>query len=183
MTSLLVKPCSLLCKKSSFRTPVPFSVGALNLQRTSHVLGRGHRVCPGRSRTPVRASSDDGKEVVYNKEFGYSRKDVLIITFGLIALGYALYYGLQAMGMEAGYAGNWVQLIIFMGICVGWISTYIYRVATKQMTYVKQLEQYEEAVMQKRVEEMTEAEMAELANEVEADRQRRRAGRAAPKLE
>jgi hypothetical protein len=30
------------------------------------------------------------------------------------------------------------------------------------MTYVKQLEQYEEAVMRKRVEEMTEEEMAEL---------------------
>jgi len=28
-------------------------------------------------------------------------------------------------------AGNWVQLIIFMGICVGWVSTYVYRVATK----------------------------------------------------
>lgn len=33
--------------------------------------------------------------------------------------------------MEAGYAGNWVQLIIFMGVCVGWVSTYVYRVATK----------------------------------------------------
>lgn len=33
---------------------------------------------------------------------------------------------------------------------------------SQQMTYVKQLEQYEEAVMRKRVEEMTEEEMAEL---------------------
>lgn len=32
----------------------------------------------------------------------------------------------------------------------------------QQMTYVKQLEQYEEAVMRKRVEEMTEEEMAAL---------------------
>ncbi|KAG2422466.1 hypothetical protein HXX76_015990 [Chlamydomonas incerta] len=76
-------------------------------------------------------------------------------------------------------AGNWVQLIIFMGICVGWVSTYIFRVATKQMTYVKQLEQYEEAVMRKRVEEMTEAELEALAGEVDADKQRKAAARAA----
>lgn len=98
--------------------------------RTFEVHMYSSRTCQARAKTLVRASKDD-KEVQYNTEFGYSRKDVLLITFGLVALGYALYYGLQATGMEAGYAGNWVQLIIFMGICVGWISTYVYRVATK----------------------------------------------------
>lgn len=49
-----------------------------------------------------------------NTEFGYSRKDILLIGAGLIALGYAMYYGLQAAGMEAGMAGNWVQLTIFL---------------------------------------------------------------------
>lgn len=47
------------------------------------------------------------------------------------------------------------------------------------MTYVKQLEQYEEAVMRKRVEEMTEAELEQLASEVDADKQRKAAARAA----
>lgn len=46
--------------------------------------------------------------------------------------------GLQALGMDAGMAGNWVQLVIFLGICIGWVSTYLYRVATKNMTYVRQ---------------------------------------------
>lgn len=111
------------------------------------------------------------------KEFGYTRKDVMIITFGLIALGYAMYYGLQAMGMEPGYAGNWVQLTIFLGICIGWVSTYLYRVATKQMTYVKQLEQYEQAVMKKRLEEMTEDELSGLLDETEEEKKRRAARR------
>jgi len=71
------------------------------------------------------------RKVVYNTEFGYSRKDIFLIGGGLIGLGYAMYYGLQAMGMDAGIAGNWVQAIIFLGICVGWVSTYLYRVATK----------------------------------------------------
>ena len=29
------------------------------------------------------------------------------------------------------FEGNWVQLIIFVGICIGWVSTYVWRVATK----------------------------------------------------
>ena len=30
-----------------------------------------------------------------NTEFGYSRKDIILLGAGLIAFGYALYYGLQ----------------------------------------------------------------------------------------
>jgi hypothetical protein len=83
--------------------------------------------------TKATSGSEDGKTpgVVYSKEFGYSRKDIILIGAGLIGLGYAMYYGLIATGMEPGFAGNWVQMIIFLGICVGWISTYLFRVATK----------------------------------------------------
>ncbi len=55
---------------------------------------------------------------------------------GLFGIGYAMYYGLQATGMEPGYAGNWVQLIMVMFLCVGWVSTYVFRVATKVRTWV-----------------------------------------------
>ena len=50
-----------------------------------------------------------------NTEFGYSRKDVVLIGVALTGGGYALYYGLQAGGMEAGYAGNWVQVCLCVG--------------------------------------------------------------------
>lgn len=73
--------------------------------------------------------------------------------------------------MDAGMAGNWVQLIIFLGICIGWVSTYIWRVANKQMTYVKQLEDYEEAVMKKRLEEMPEAEYEKMMAEIEKEKE------------
>lgn len=79
----------------------------------------------------VRAEPAEERKVTYNTEFGYSRKDVLIIIVALIAVGVLMYEGLQATGMSAGMAGNWVQLIIFLGICVGWVSTYLYRVANK----------------------------------------------------
>ncbi|KAG1660210.1 hypothetical protein FOA52_005079 [Chlamydomonas sp. UWO 241] len=130
----------------------------------------GLRTTPAARRVaPLRATDDKQPTVVYNKQFGYSRKDILLIGVGLGAFGYAAYYGLQATGVEPGMAGNFVQLGVFLGICVFWVSTYVYRVATKQMTYVKQLEQYEEAVMQKRVEEMTDEEMTEMINEVERE--------------
>ena len=32
--------------------------------------------------------------------------------------------------------GNYAQLIIFVGLCFGWIGSYLFRVATKQMTCV-----------------------------------------------
>jgi hypothetical protein len=81
-------------------------------------------------RTRVHAEPDN-KSVQYNTEFGYSRKDVIIIGVGLVAFGYALYYGLQALGVEQLTAGNVTQLIIFVGLCVGWIGSYVYRVANK----------------------------------------------------
>ena len=83
--------------------------------------------------TVVRAEPDDSS-VQYNKEFGYSRKDVILIGVGLVAFGYALYYGLQAAGVEQLTAGNVTQLIIFVGLCVGWIGSYVYRVANKVRT-------------------------------------------------
>jgi hypothetical protein len=67
----------------------------------------------------------------YASQFGYTRKDVLLLGFGIIAFGYALYYGLQAAGVDALMAGNFVQLFIFLGIGVGYISTYLFRVANK----------------------------------------------------
>jgi hypothetical protein len=47
------------------------------------------------------------------------------------------------------------------------------------MTYVKQLEQYEEAVMRKRMDEMTEAEVAQLVAEAEEETSARAAARKA----
>ena len=66
-----------------------------------------------------------------NTEFGYSRKDVIIIGFAFLGLGYAMYYGLQAFGMEAGMAGAWVQLVVTLTMMIGWLASYLFRVANK----------------------------------------------------
>lgn len=121
-----------------------------------------------------RAQGDDEKNVTYNDQFGYSRKDIILIGVGLIGMGFFLNWLLQSVfQMDAIMAGNYAQLIIFVGLCVGWIGSYLFRVATKQMTYAKQLEDYEEAVMQKRLEELPEAELENIMESIEEEKRRR----------
>ena len=50
-----------------------------------------------------------------------------------------------------------------------WGSTYIFRVATKDMTYAKQLKDYEDAVIQKRLEELDEDEVQALVEDIERE--------------
>lgn len=52
------------------------------------------------------------------------------------------------MGVDPLQAGNAVQLILVLGLTLGWISTYIFRVGNKEMTYAQQLRDYESQVMQ-----------------------------------
>lgn len=125
-------------------------------------------------RLVCRAQGDDEKNVTYNDQFGYSRKDIILIGVGLIGMGFFLNWLLQSVfQMDAIMAGNYAQLIIFVGLCVGWIGSYLFRVATKQMTYAKQLEDYEEAVMQKRLEELPEAELENIMESIEEEKRRR----------
>ena len=52
--------------------------------------------------------------------------------------------------MDPLQAGNVVQLLVVLGMTVGWISTYMFRVANKDMTYAHQLRDYEKQVMEVR---------------------------------
>ncbi|KAJ1394245.1 hypothetical protein SESBI_34348 [Sesbania bispinosa] len=69
-------------------------------------------------------------------------------------------------------AGNVVQLVLVLGLTIGWISTYIFRVSNKEMTYAQQLRDYESKVMEKRLESLTEAELQALIAEVEEEKSR-----------
>ncbi|KAJ9141557.1 hypothetical protein P3X46_032082 [Hevea brasiliensis] len=111
-------------------------------------------------------SSDQGKQT----PFGYTRKDVLLIGIGVTVLGIGLKSGLEFAGVDPLQAGNVVQLVLVLGLTVGWISTYIFRVSNKEMTYAQQLRDYENKVMQKRLEGLTEAELAALLEEVEEEK-------------
>ena len=121
----------------------------------------------GRDATHVaRASSggDDGEKA----PFGYTRADVMLIGGGVTGAGFAAYYGLQSFGgMDATKAGNAVQLTFVLGLTLVWIASYVLRVFNKDMTYVKQLKDYEDAVMQKRLEEMPAGELEKMMDDLD----------------
>lgn len=152
-------------------------------RKSNHVVTRGrHTLCRSSNNNDNTNTKDRVTEngVPYNDQFGYSRKDIILIGVGLIGTGFLLNWVLQSVfQMDPIMAGNYAQLIIFVGLCVGWIGSYLFRVATKQMTYAKQLEEYEEAVMQKRLEELPESELENIMERIEQEeeeKKRRRQG-------
>lgn len=97
------------------------------------------------------------------------RLDVVLIGIGLFVAGGILYWLFQLVGLDHLDAGIWTQLILVIGIIV-WLLTYLYRALTHTMTYNQQLKEYEDAVLQKRLEAMTPEELAALQAEVEAEK-------------
>lgn len=97
------------------------------------------------------------------------RIDVISIGIGVFAAGGIIYLVLKFAGLDSLNAGVWSQ-VIFLGGLIAWIITYLTRVLTKNMTYNQQLEDYEEAVLRKRLEEMSPEELEKLQAEVEAEK-------------
>jgi len=97
------------------------------------------------------------------------RIDVIGIGIGIFAAGGISYLLLQVAGLDNLKAGIWSQLLLVGGL-VGWLLTYLFRVGTNQMTYNQQLKDYQDAVLQKRLEEMSPEELAQLQAEIERER-------------
>jgi hypothetical protein len=98
------------------------------------------------------------------------RIDVIGIGIGIFLIGGGLYVGLRVAGLDTLSAGVWSQVIFIAGL-IGWVFTYLFRVVTQNMTYSQQLEDYKEAVLQKRLEEMTPEELARLEAEIAAEKE------------
>jgi Protein of unknown function (DUF3007) len=98
------------------------------------------------------------------------RIDVLGIGLGVFVAGGGLYLLLQGVGLDGISAGIWSQALLVGGL-VGWVLSYVLRVVTQNMSYNQQLKDYEDAVLQKRLEEMSPEELAQLQAEVEQERQ------------
>lgn len=95
------------------------------------------------------------------------RIDALGIGLGVFVAAGLVYVALQLTGLDGINAGIWTQALLVLGL-IGWSLTYLVRVGTKNMTYNQQLKDYEEAVMQKRLEEMSPEELAQLQQEIES---------------
>ena len=97
------------------------------------------------------------------------RIDALGIGLGVFVTAGLVYLALQIFGLDGIDAGIWTQALLVVGL-VGWSLTYLFRVGSKNMTYNQQLKDYGEAVMQKRLEEMSPEEIAQLQQEIEREK-------------
>lgn len=97
------------------------------------------------------------------------RIDVIGIGFGMFLAGSILYVLLEKTGLDSASAGIWSQAILVGGL-VGWLITYLFRVATSNMTYGKQRREYEDAVFTKRLESMTPEEIERLQAEIDREK-------------
>jgi membrane protein implicated in regulation of membrane protease activity len=95
--------------------------------------------------------------------------DVILIGVGIFLAGGGAYFALQAFGLDSTNAGIWSQAVLVTGILV-WSLTYLFRVSTGNMTYQQQLKNYEEAVLQKRLEELTPEELTQIQAEIQQEK-------------
>ena len=96
------------------------------------------------------------------------RIDALGISLGVFVATGLIYVILQVLGIDSINAGIWTQTLLVMGL-IGWSLTYLLRVSSKNMTYNQQLKDYEEAVIQKRFEEMSPEDLNKLQQEIEQE--------------
>jgi hypothetical protein len=98
------------------------------------------------------------------------RIDAIGIGLGIFSAGGLVYLLLQLAGLDSLNAGIWSQALLVGGL-VGWLLTYLFRAVSHNMTYHKQREQYEEAYLQKRLEELSPEELAKIQAEIEQEEQ------------
>lgn len=89
------------------------------------------------------------------------RIDAIGIALGVFLAGGLGYLGLQLVGLDGQHAGIWSQVLLVFGL-LGWLATYLFRAGGQKMTYHQQREQYEQAFLQKRLDELSPAELAKL---------------------
>ncbi|MEM6614039.1 MAG: DUF3007 family protein [Cyanobacteria bacterium P01_C01_bin.72] len=97
------------------------------------------------------------------------RIDALGIGLGVFVAAGLFFVALQLFGLDGINAGIWTQVALVV-MLVGWSLTYLFRVGNKNMTYNQQIRDYKEAVMQKRLEEMSDEELAELQRQIEQEK-------------
>jgi Protein of unknown function (DUF3007) len=97
------------------------------------------------------------------------RIDVFAIGLAIFLLGGLGYIVLQAVGLDNINAGIWSQVVLIL-VILGWSGTYLFRVSSKNMTYDQQRAEYEQAVLQKRLDDLTPEELEKLQAEIAAEK-------------
>ncbi|KKJ00411.1 DUF3007 family protein [Prochlorothrix hollandica] len=97
------------------------------------------------------------------------RIDAIGIGLGLLLGGGVLYLVFQQLGYDSINAGLWSQGLLVVGL-LGWVGTYLFRVATQTMTYSQQWRNYEQAALQRHLESLSPEELSKLQAEVDREK-------------
>jgi Protein of unknown function (DUF3007) len=98
------------------------------------------------------------------------RIDVIGIGLGALVAGGLVYVFFRGAGFDTVSAGIWSQ-VIFFGAMMGWVVTYLTRVLKGTMTYNQQVQDYEDAFLQQRLDAMSPEELAQLQAELDQEKQ------------
>ncbi|PZV05481.1 MAG: DUF3007 domain-containing protein [Leptolyngbya sp.] len=93
------------------------------------------------------------------------RIDVIAIGIGIALAGGGLFLGFRLFGLDGINAGIWSQVVMVGGL-VAWLASYLLRVVTHNMTLNQQLEDYESAVLQQRLDELSPEQLAALQDKL-----------------
>lgn len=175
MVACLMFGVSLLVGVGAFQRP-----GASQLLPTGRVASQvGSRFVPEsgavawsrRSPSKVVVSANDGEgesKLPWFVDPG-TYGGVIVLTLVALAVPYGLYAALVQSGMDSDQVGVFISGVFVIGGMLLWAFSYIFRVFSKDMTYSTQLKQYEDAVIQKRYEELQDDEVEALMSEIERE--------------
>lgn len=125
-----------------------------------------HRVVP-RYGTRVMMAKEENKLPWFVDPGTYG--GVIVLTVVGCVAPFVVYSALLSFGLDANTTGVVLSGILVIGSIILWTLSYVFRVYNKNMTYSVQLKNYEDAVIQKRFEELDDDEVAALMDEIERD--------------
>ncbi|MGB3202788.1 MAG: DUF3007 family protein [Nodosilinea sp.] len=96
------------------------------------------------------------------------RIDVIAIGLGIFLAGGGLFLGFRLFGLDGISAGIWSQAIMVGGV-VAWLASYLLRVVTRNMTLNQQMDDYESAVLQRQLDELSPEQLAALQEKLNED--------------
>ena len=151
-----------------FRTPPPAFVATSRLAAISGLSPLPAAAVTSRACAPTLAApaESDKKSLPFFLDPNTKGGIIFWSIVGLVLPFVAYSFMLDNLGWDVVLAGN-VILVGYVGVgTVVWTGSYVFRVANKDMTYAQQLRDYENAVIQKRFEELSEEEVDALMGEI-----------------
>ena len=146
----------------------------VSFDRQLHMLTRKYRVGNGvyqPQTIKLQAQSSNNKDSEGFKLSAwlspYTRGGVLVWSTSLLVIPVVCYRFLVLQGLDELQVGAYVGALFVLITCLLWALSYAVRISNKDMTYAKQLRDYDNGVLQNRLNELIDEEINALMDEKE----------------